>query len=103
MYAIIETGGKQYKVAANQIVRIEKIEGESGSEVVFDRVLALHDDKEIQVGTPLLEGANVKATIIDTKKAPKVIIFKYRRRKDFHKKKGHRQWQTIVKITDIKA
>jgi large subunit ribosomal protein L21 len=103
MYAVIETGGKQYKVAPNQIVRIEKLDGESGSEVTFDKVLAYHDGKEIKVGQPLVDGAAVTATIVDTQKASKVMIFRYRRRKDYHRKRGHRQWQTIVKIKDLKA
>ena len=102
MYAVIETGGKQYRVAPQEIVRIEKLDVENGSEVCFDRVLLIKDEK-VRVGSPVLDGATVKAVVVDTAKAPKVIIFHYRRRKDTHKKRGHRQWQTIVKITAIEG
>lgn len=103
MYAVIETGGKQYRVAPAQIVRVEKLEAEAGSEVVFDKVLLVRKDDKLEIGRPLVAGATVRAVVVDTKKAPKLIVFKYRRRKDYHRKKGHRQWQTILKIIDIQG
>ncbi len=97
MYAVIKTGGKQYKVTSGDVVKIEKIAGEEGKEVVFNEVLALDD----VVGTPLVDGASVKATVLKQAKDAKVIIFKKKRRQNYRRKNGHRQQITLVKITDI--
>lgn len=97
MYAVIKTGGKQYKVASGDVIKIEKIAGEAGSEVVFSEVLALGDN----VGTPLVAGASVKATIVKQAKDDKVIVFKKKRRQNYRRKNGHRQNITIVKIAEI--
>ena len=97
MYAVIKTGGKQYKVASGDVIKIEKIAGEVGSEVVFSEVLALGDN----VGTPLVAGASVKATIVKQAKDDKVIVFKKKRRQNYRRKNGHRQNITIVKIAEI--
>ena len=97
MYAVIRTGGKQYKVSTGDVIKIEKIAGEEGSSVVFGEVLA----KDDVVGTPLVSGASVKATIVKQAKADKVIVFKKKRRQNYRRKNGHRQNITIVKITDI--
>lgn len=97
MYAVIRTGGKQYKVATGDVVKIEKIAGEEGSEVVFNEVLALGE----AVGTPLVAGASVKATVLKQAKDAKVIIFKKKRRQNYRRKRGHRQQVTLVKITDV--
>jgi len=97
MYAVIKTGGKQYKVASGDVIKIEKIAGEAGSEVVFSEVLALGDN----VGTPLVAGASVKATIVKQAKGDKVIVFKKKRRQNYRRKNGHRQNITIVKIAEI--
>jgi large subunit ribosomal protein L21 len=97
MYAVIRTGGKQYKVSTGDIVKIEKIAGEEGSNVVFSEVLA----KDDVVGTPLVSGASVKATIVKQAKADKVIVFKKKRRQNYRRKNGHRQNITIVKIAEI--
>ena len=97
MYAVIRTGGKQYKVSTGDIVKIEKIAGEEGSSVVFSEVLA----KDDVVGTPLVSGASVKATIVKQAKADKVIVFKKKRRQKYRRKNGHRQNITIVKIAEI--
>ena len=97
MYAVIRTGGKQYKVSTGDIVKIEKIAGEEGSSVVFSEVLA----KDDVVGTPLVSGASVKATIVKQAKADKVIVFKKKRRQNYRRKNGHRQNITIVKIAEI--
>lgn len=97
MYAVIRTGGKQYKVATGDVVKIEKIAGEEGKEVVFNEVLALGE----AVGTPLVAGASVKATVLKQTKDAKVIIFKKKRRQNYRRKKGHRQQVTLVKITDV--
>lgn len=97
MYAVIKTGGKQYKVATGDVVKIEKIAGEEGKEVIFNEVLALGET----VGTPLVAGASVKATVLKQAKDAKVIIFKKKRRQNYRRKKGHRQNITIVKIAEI--
>lgn len=97
MYAVIKTGGKQYKVTAGDVVKIEKIAGEEGKEVIFDQVLALGEN----VGTPFVAGASVKATVLKQAKDAKVIIFKKKRRQNYRRKNGHRQQITLVKITDV--
>ncbi len=97
MYAVIKTGGKQYKVASGDVVKLEKIAGEEGKEVVFNEVLALDD----VIGTPLVSGASVKATVLKQARDAKVIVFKKKRRQNYRRKNGHRQNITIVKITDI--
>ena len=99
MYAVIKTGGKQYKVATGDVVKIEKIAGEEGKEVIFNEVLALGET----VGTPLVAGASVKATVLKQAKDAKVIIFKKKRRHNYRRKNGHRQSITLVKITDVVA
>lgn len=97
MYAVIKTGGKQYKVATGDVVKIEKIAGEEGKEVIFNEVLALGET----VGTPLVSGAIVKAMVLKQAKDAKVIIFKKKRRHNYRRKNGHRQQITLVKITDV--
>ena len=97
MFAVIKTGGKQYKVASNDVIKIEKIAGDAGSEVIFNEVLAMDD----VIGTPLVAGASVKGTIVKQAKDAKVIVFKKKRRQNYRRKNGHRQNITIVKITDL--
>ena len=97
MYAVIRTGGKQYKVTSGDVVKIEKIAGNEGSKVVFNEVLACDDT----IGTPLVAGASVKATILKQAKDAKVIVFKKKRRQNYRRKNGHRQSITLVKITDV--
>ncbi len=101
MYAIIETGGKQYKVQEGDEVRVEKLALEVGDSVDFDKVLLVADGDNCNYGTPTVEGAVVKATVLEQAKAKKVIIYKYLPKKDFRKKKGHRQPYTLVKIESI--
>ncbi|MDY6065366.1 MAG: 50S ribosomal protein L21 [Finegoldia sp.] len=102
MYAIIQTGGKQYKVEEGQVVKVEKIDAEVGDKIEFDQVLLISGD-ETKVGSPLLESAVVKAEVLGQKKAKKVIVFKYKPKKNYRKKKGHRQPYTEVKIEKIEA
>ena len=97
MYAVIKTGGKQYRVTSGDVIKIEKIAGEEGKEVVFNEVLALGDS----IGTPLVAGASVKALVVKQAKDSKVIIFKKKRRQNYRRKNGHRQEITLVKITDV--
>jgi large subunit ribosomal protein L21 len=104
MFAIIEAGGKQYKVAAEQKLRVEKLDQEVGSKVVFDKVFFIQDGTgSTKIGAPLLEGAKVEAEILREVKDKKVIIFKKRRRKNSRRKTGHRQTRTEIKILSIKA
>ena len=100
MYAIIATGGKQYKVSEGDKVRVEKLEGEVGAEVSFDQVLLVGGDK-VAVGSPCVEGAKVVGKITAQDKAKKVIVYKYKPKTGYHKKNGHRQFFTVVEITNI--
>ncbi len=103
MYAVVKTGGKQYRVSKNDVIVVEKIAAESGTSVELDQVLMLDNGKDTLIGTPLVEGARVAATVLDQARGDKVIIFKKKRRKDYKRTKGHRQYVTILRITDILA
>ena len=103
MYAVVATGGKQYKVEEGDVLRFEKLSGDVGDEVTFDQVLLIADGEEVRVGQPLVEGAMVKGNIIEQGKSKKVIVFKYKRRKRYRRKQGHRQQFTAVKISAIEA
>ncbi|MFO7709494.1 MAG: 50S ribosomal protein L21 [Desulfobacterales bacterium] len=103
MYAVVHTGGKQYKVQKGETLRIEKIPGEVGSAVTFDKVLMVADGEEIRVGQPVLENARVQASIVEQDKAKKVLVFKYKRRKRYRRKQGHRQPYTAIRIDGINA
>jgi large subunit ribosomal protein L21 len=101
MYAVIKTGGKQYKVAKDDKVEVEKIAGEPGASVTLDCVLLLGDGADTTAGTPLIEGASVTAEVVEQKRTKKIIVFKKQRRKNYRRKHGHRQEVTLLKITDI--
>ena len=103
MYAIIETGGKQYKVEANDVVFIEKLDVESDSEVVFDKVIAVAGDDGIKVGTPYVEGATVTAKAVKNGKAKKITVMTYKAKKNEKRKLGHRQHYTKVEIVSVNA
>lgn len=100
MYAVIKTGGKQYRVAANEVLTIEKIVGDAGATVEFTEVLMVGSDAP-KVGAPAVSGAKVVAEVVEQSRAPKVIAFKKRRRKNSRRKRGHRQHQTVVRIKEI--
>lgn len=101
MYAVVNTGGKQYKVQKGETLRIEKIPGEVGSQVTFDKVLMVADGDNVRLGQPLLEKASVLASIVEQDKAKKIIVFKYKRRKRYRRKQGHRQPYTAIRIDGI--
>jgi len=103
MYAVIKTGGKQYRVEAGEKIRIEQILAEIGSELVIDQVLMVADGDNISMGKPLVDGATVKATVLEQGRHDKVRIFKMRRRKHYQKHQGHRQNYTEIQITGISA
>lgn len=101
MYAVIETGGKQYRVQEGDTIYVEKLNGQVGDSVDFDRVLVLSRDGELLAGKPYLEGAKVEGNVLEQSKAKKIIVFKYKAKKNYRKKTGHRQPYTKVKIEKI--
>lgn len=103
MYAVIKTGGKQYKVSEGDTIYIEKLDVEADSEIIFDEVVALGTDKGLTVGTPTVSGAKVAGKVIKNGKGKKITIFTYRPKKDSHRKMGHRQQYTKVEIGKISA
>ena len=103
MYAIIKTGGKQYKVAEGDVLNVEKLNAEKGAEVVFDEVLAIVNDGEVTVGKPFIDGAKVTATVEEQGKGEKILVFKYRAKVNYRKRADHRQPFTAVKISGIQA
>ena len=103
MYAVIKTGGKQYKVAAGDKLKVEKLVGDVGSTVVLDKVLVIADGANTTIGAPIIAGAKVSATVVSHGRADKVMIFKFRRRKHYRKTQGHRQSFTEIQIDTIKS
>lgn len=103
MFAIVETGGKQYRVALNDKLIVEKIDGEVGSKVSLDKVLLVNNDGNLNLGSPFIAGAKVEAEILKFFKNDKVIVFKKRRRQNSRRKRGHRQHQTLLKILSINS
>jgi len=101
MFAIIETGGKQYRVAKGDVIFVERLSGEAGGEITFDRVLMLGDGEARSIGRPLVAGATVVARVLEQALGDKVIVFKKKRRKNYRRKRGHRQALTVLRITDI--
>ncbi|CAB1078456.1 LSU ribosomal protein L21p [Olavius algarvensis Delta 1 endosymbiont] len=101
MYAVVNTGGKQYKVKQGEILRVEKIPGDVGSPVTFDRVLMFSDGETVSIGQPVLDDVAVEGHIVEQGKAKKIIVFKYKRRKRYRRKQGHRQQFTAVQIDSI--
>ncbi|MEM7169246.1 MAG: 50S ribosomal protein L21 [Pseudomonadota bacterium] len=101
MYAIIKTGGKQYKVAKDDRLIVEKLPGAAGDSVTFDTVLLVGDGDKTTAGAPLVDGASVSAEVVEQSRADKIIVFKKQRRQNYRRKNGHRQEQTVVRITDI--
>src|SRR5690606_16226115 len=103
MYAVIKTGGKQYRITVGEKLKVEQLDAENGSELVIDQVLMVADGDKIAMGTPLVEGAKVSATILGQGRHDKIRIFKMRRRKHYQKHQGHRQNYTEIEITGISA
>lgn len=101
MFAVFQSGGKQHRVTEGDVVKLEKITAEPGEEVVFDQVLMVANGDDISVGAPYLEGSQVKAEVLRTDRGKKIRIIKFKRRKDYMRRQGHRQWFTEVKITGI--
>lgn len=103
MYAIVNSGGKQYKICKGDVVKVEKIPGEVGGPVAFDKVLMYSDGQTVDIGRPILSNVTVKGHIVEQGKARKIIVFKYKRRKRYRRKQGHRQQYTAVQIDIIEG
>ncbi len=101
MYAVIQTGGKQYRVAEGETLRVEKLEAATGDKLTFDPLLFADDGGGVQIGRPLLSSVKVEAEVLEQGRGSKIIIFKYKRRKSYRRKQGHRQPYTALKITSI--
>ena len=103
MFAVIRTGGKQYRVAKDDIISDEKLSAEPGATVELAEVLMIGEGAEVATGAPLLSGASVSATVVEQTRADKIIVFKKKRRHNYRRKKGHRQHQTVLRITEIRS
>ena len=103
MFAVIRTGGKQYKVASGDVIAVEKLAGEPGVTLELAEVLMVGDGADISTGTPLVAGATVSAELVEHRRADKIIVFKKKRRQNYRRKNGHRQHQTVLRITEIRA
>jgi large subunit ribosomal protein L21 len=103
MYAVIKTGGKQYRVQAGDVLVVEKLDGDVGAQVAFNEVLMVGEGADVVVGAPLVEGAAVTATLIETRKGEKVKIFKKIRRQGYRRTRGHRQQETVLRVTSVAA
>ncbi|RMF94440.1 MAG: 50S ribosomal protein L21 [Candidatus Schekmanbacteria bacterium] len=103
MYAVVQTGGKQYTVSPGDLIKVEKIEGKPGDTIVLNEVLFVSDGKETKIGNPFVENASVNAELVETVKDKKVIVFKFKRRKNYRRKKGHRQIVSLLKIKEINS
>lgn len=103
MFAVIRTGGKQYKVAENDVIAVEKLAGEPGEAIELGEVLMVGEGAEVSAGTPLVAGAAVSAELVEHRRADKIIVFKKKRRHNYRRKNGHRQHQTVLRITGIRA
>ncbi|HUU71770.1 MAG TPA: 50S ribosomal protein L21 [Burkholderiales bacterium] len=103
MYAVIKTGGKQYRVSSGEKLKVEQLAAEVGSQITIDKVLMVADGDKVSIGTPLVKGASVKATVVNHGRGDKIRIFKMRRRKHFKKQQGHRQNFTEIQVEEISA
>ncbi|PKM77444.1 MAG: 50S ribosomal protein L21 [Firmicutes bacterium HGW-Firmicutes-15] len=103
MYAVIQTGGKQYKVAEGEILKVEKLAGAAGDKLVLDQVLIVKDENGIKIGAPLLKDARITVEVIEQGRAKKIIVYKYKKRKNYRRKQGHRQSYTKIKIEKIEG
>ncbi len=103
MFAVIKTGGKQYKVQKDDKLLVEKLEGNEGDKITLDEVLMVADGKTSKIGEPVVKGASVEAKVVTQTRGPKITVFKKKRRQNYRRKKGHRQDLTMIQITNIKA
>lgn len=103
MYAVIQTGGKQYKVTEGEILKVEKLAGEAGDKLTLDQVLMVKDDNGTRIGIPMVQGAQVIAELIEQGREKKIVVYKYKKRKNYRRKQGHRQSYTKIKIEKIEG
>jgi large subunit ribosomal protein L21 len=103
MFAVIRTGGKQYKVAPEDVIAVERLDGEPGATIDLGEVLMVGDGTTVATGTPLVAGASVSAELVEQRRADKIIVFKKKRRHNYRRKNGHRQHQTVLRITEIRT
>jgi large subunit ribosomal protein L21 len=103
MFAVIRTGGKQYKVAPNDLITVEKLGGDPGATIELGEVLMVGEGADVTTGAPLIAGASVSATLVEQRRGPKIIVFKKKRRQNYRRKNGHRQYETVLRITGITA
>lgn len=101
MYAVIETGGKQYKVEKGDVLKVEKLDAEVGDKIVFDKVFLVANGEDVKIGSPFVEGAKVEANVVEHAKGKKIIVYKYKAKKNYRKKQGHRQPYTEIEIAEI--
>ncbi|MFC3052745.1 50S ribosomal protein L21 [Kordiimonas pumila] len=101
MFAVVKTGGKQYRVTEGDVIKVEKLDGETGKSIVLGDVLMLGDDKGVKVGEPLLKDVSVTAEVLEQKKDKKIVVFKKKRRQNYRRKRGHRQEITVLRVTGI--
>ncbi len=103
MYAVFKTGGKQYRASTGDVIKVEKIEAEKGATVELDQVLMVGEGEDVKIGTPFLEGGKITATVVDQGRGDKIKVIKFKRRKNYRRKMGHRQYFTQIEITSIDA
>ena len=103
MFAVIETGGKQYKVGKGDVIFVEKLDGDAGAEVTFDKVMLVADGESRTIGKPYVAGAAVTAQVLEQARRPKILVFKKKRRQNYRRRAGHRQRVSVLRITDIRA
>ncbi|HEY5680763.1 MAG TPA: 50S ribosomal protein L21 [Pseudomonadales bacterium] len=101
MFAVFSSGGKQHRVTEGEVIRVERLTGEPGDEVVFDKVLMVADGDDVSVGQPFVDGGKVTAEVVSSGRGKKIRVIKFKRRKDYMRRQGHRQWYTELKITGI--
>jgi large subunit ribosomal protein L21 len=101
MFAVFSSGGKQHRVTEGEVIRVERLAGEPGDEVVFDKVLMVADGDDVSVGQPFVDGGKVTAEVVSSGRGKKIRVIKFKRRKDYMRRQGHRQWYTELKITGI--
>ncbi len=103
MYAVFKTGGKQYRASTGDVIKVEKIEAEKGATIELDQVLMVGEGEDVKIGTPFLEGGKVTATVVDQGRRDKIMVIKFKRRKNYRRQMGHRQYFTQIEITGIEA
>ncbi|MDR3264486.1 MAG: 50S ribosomal protein L21 [Synergistaceae bacterium] len=103
MYAVVETGGKQYRVQVGDVLRVERLDGEVGQELVLEKVLMVGEENSVKFGTPLVDGAGVKVEVLSQERADKILVFKFKSKKNYRRMRGHRQYYTEIRVREISA